>query len=154
MENARDLFQIMTRRFGLLNKNCCTVGGSDISPVQSHILYEVDRQHNPSMQQIADTLGTDITTFSRQVQSLIKMSLLKKTPDPTDRRVYTLSLTVQGKYVATTIDEQMNSFLDEVFSYMSVFEKDMVLRSIKLMNEAMAKSDRCCRPIKGGESNC
>ena len=78
MENARELFQIMTRRFGLLNKNCCSVGGNDVTLVQSHILYEVDRQHNPSMQQIADTLGTDITTFSRQVQSLIKMNLVKK----------------------------------------------------------------------------
>jgi DNA-binding MarR family transcriptional regulator len=149
MENTRELFQIMTRRFGLLNKNCCTVGGIDVSPVQSHILYEVDRQHNPSMQQIAETLGTDITTFSRQVQSLIKMNLIKKTPDPSDRRVYHLSLTVEGKYVATTIDQQMTAYLEEIFSYMSEFEKDMVIRSIKLLNEAMAKSDNCCRPVKG-----
>ncbi|MNZ88242.1 Multidrug resistance operon repressor [compost metagenome] len=138
----------MTRRFGLLNKNCCTIGGSDISPVQSHILYEVDRQHNPSMQQIAETLGTDITTFSRQIQSLIKMGLVKKTLDPSDRRISTLSLTVQGKFVATTIDQQMNTYLEEVFSYLSEFEKEMVIRSVQLMNEAMAKSDRCCRPIK------
>lgn len=149
MENTRELFQTMTRRFGLLNKNCCTVGGIDISPVQSHILYEVDRQHKPSMQQIAETLGTDITTFSRQVQNLIKLNLLQKTPDPSDRRVYTLSLTVEGKFVATTIDHQMNAYLDEVFSYMSDFEKDMVIRSIKLMNEAMAKSDKCCKPVIG-----
>jgi len=149
MENIREPFQIMTRRFGLLNKNCCTVGGNDITPAQSHILFEVDRQHNPSIQQIAETLGTDITTFSRQVQALIKMNLIKKTPDPTDRRVSTLSLTVEGKYVATTIDQQMNAYLEEVFSYMTKFEKETVLRSIKLMNEAMAKSDSCCRPIMG-----
>lgn len=149
MENTRELFQMMTRRFGLLNKNCCTIGGIDITPVQSHILYEVDRQHNPTIQQIAETLGTDITTFSRQVQTLIKMRLIQKTPDPNDRRFYTLSLTVEGKFVATTIDHQMNAYLDEVFSYMSNFEQDMVIRSIKLMNEAMAKSDKCCKPISG-----
>ncbi|ANS76852.1 MarR family transcriptional regulator [Paenibacillus yonginensis] len=149
MENARELFQIMTRRFGLLNKNCCSVGGCDISPVQSHILYEVDRRHQPSMQQIADILGTDITTFSRQIQSLVRMNLIQKTPDPSDRRVYTLSLTTEGKFVATTIDQQMNAFLDEVFSYMSEEEHQTVLKSIKLMNEAMAKSDNCCRPVKG-----
>ncbi|MBY9079325.1 winged helix-turn-helix transcriptional regulator [Paenibacillus sp. HN-1] len=149
MSNTRELFQILTRRFGLLNKFCCTIGGCDISPVQSHILYEVDRQHNPSMQQIAEALGTDITTFSRQVQSLIKMGLVNKSRDPIDRRVYILSLTVQGKYVAATIDQQMNAYLDEVFSYMSDFEKDMVIRSIQLMNDAMAKSDRCCHPVNG-----
>ncbi|MNW65378.1 MarR family protein [compost metagenome] len=101
------------------------------------------------MQQIADILGTDITTFSRQIQSLIKMNLIKKTPDLTDRRISTLALTIEGKYVATTIDQQMNVFLDEVFSYMTEFEKDTVVRSIKLMNEAMAKSEKCCRPVSG-----
>jgi DNA-binding MarR family transcriptional regulator len=147
MENTRELFQIMTRRFGLLNKNCCSVGGIDLSPVQSHILYEIDRQHNPSMQQIAETLGVDITTFSRQAQSLIKLNLVQKTSDPTDRRVYILSLTTEGKFVATTIDHQMNSYLDDVFSYMSDFEKEMVVRSIKLMNESMEKYAKGYKPV-------
>ena len=144
MENLRELFQVMTRRFGLLNKNCCSVGGCDISLIQSHILYEIDHQHNPSMQQIAETLGTDITTFSRQVQSLVKMNLVKKTPDPNDRRIYILSLTTEGKYIATTIDQQMNAYLNEVFSNMNEFEKETVIRSIMLLNNAMAKSSICC----------
>lgn len=145
MENVRELFQIMTRRFGFLNKNCCSAGGCDITLIQSHILYEIDRQHKPSMQQIAEGLGTDITTFSRQVQSLMKMNLVKKTPDPDDRRVYVLSLTTEGKYVATIIDQQMNAYLDEVFSHMNDFEKETVIRSIKSLNAAMAKSSSCCK---------
>ncbi|EES72862.1 MarR family winged helix-turn-helix transcriptional regulator [Paenibacillus phoenicis] len=144
MENVRELFQIMTRRFGFLNKNCCSAGGCDISVIQSHILYEIDRQHKPSIQQVAETLGTDITTFSRQVQSLIKMNLVKKTPDPNDRRVHLLSLTTEGKYVAGAIDRQMNDYFNEIFSHMNDFEKDTVIRSIKLLNEAMAKSSQCC----------
>jgi DNA-binding MarR family transcriptional regulator len=147
MENLRELFQVMTRRFGLLNKNCCNAGGCDITLIQSHILNEIDHQHKPSIQQIAESLGTDITTFSRQVQSLVKMNLVKKTPDPDDRRINILSLTAEGKYVATTIDQQMNAFLNEVFSHMNEFEKETVIRSIKLLNGAMAKSSVCCRPF-------
>lgn len=146
MENVRELFQLMVRRFGFLNKNCCSAGGCDISLIQSHILYEIDRQHRPSMQQVAEALGTDITTFSRQVQTLIKMKLVKKTPDPEDRRVNLLSLTPEGKYVAAAIDQQMNNYLNEIFSHMSDFEKDTVIRSIKLLNEALAKSGKCCSP--------
>ncbi|MCJ8007164.1 MarR family winged helix-turn-helix transcriptional regulator [Lederbergia wuyishanensis] len=149
MENLRGMFQIMTRRFGLLNKNCCTVGGCDLSLIQSHILYEIDNQHKPSMQQIAETLGTDITTFSRQVQSLVKMNLIKKTPDPSDKRISILSLTTEGKYIATTVDQQMNAFLNEVFSHMNDFEKETVVRSIQLLNNAMAKSNACCKPLQG-----
>ena len=144
MENVRELFQIMTRRFGFLNKNCCSAGGCDISLIQSHILYEIDRQHKPSIQKVAEALGTDITTFSRQVQSLIKMKLVKKTPDPDDRRVNLLSLTTEGKYVAASIDQQMNDYLNEIFSHMNDFEKETVIRSIKFLNEAMSKSSLCC----------
>ncbi|MBY0215911.1 MarR family winged helix-turn-helix transcriptional regulator [Paenibacillus illinoisensis] len=141
------MFQIMTRRFGLLDKNCCTAGGLDISLVQSHIIYEIDRKHNPSIQQVADALSIDITTFSRQVQSLVKLGLVQKTPLPEDRRIYILSLTAQGKFVATVIDEQMNDYLKEVFSHMSEFERDMVINAVKLLNEIMAKSSVCCTPL-------
>lgn len=147
MENTRELFQIMTRRFGLLNKNCCTAGGIDISLIQSHILYEIEHMHQPSVQQVADVLGTDITTFSRQIQSLMKMNLIRKTPHPDDRRVHVLSLTTEGKFVAATIDHQMNAYLDEVFSHMNEFEKETVIRSIKLLNASMAKSSVCCTPL-------
>ncbi|MFS0722426.1 MarR family winged helix-turn-helix transcriptional regulator [Paenibacillus sp. 1P07SE] len=149
MDNVRDLFQIMTRRFGFLDKYCCSIGGADISLIHSHILYEIDRQHHPSIQQVAEALGTDITTFSRQIQSLIKMSLVQKTPDPNDRRVSILSLTTEGKFVSTTIDEQMKSYLNEIFSHMNEFEKETVIRSIKLLNDAMAKSGTCCMPPVG-----
>ena len=144
VKELRDLFQTMTRRFGFLNKNCCKVGGYEISLVQSHILYEISRQHKPSMQQVAEVLGTDISTFSRQIQTLIKMNLVKKTPDPDDRRVYILSLTAEGTYVATMIDQQINAYLNEVFSHLNEFEKEIVIRSLKRLNEAMAKSSKCC----------
>ncbi|WP_309119789.1 MarR family winged helix-turn-helix transcriptional regulator [Paenibacillus sp.] len=149
MENVRELFQILTRRFGFLNKNCCSAGGVDISLVQSQILYEIDHQHNPSVQQVAEALGTDITTFSRQVQSLMKMNLVQKTADPDDRRVYVLSLTTEGKFVAATIDKQINAYLDEVFSHMNEFERETVLRSLRLLMGAMSKTRLCCSTQDG-----
>lgn len=147
MEDKRELFQVLTRRFGLLNKNCCTIGSADISTTQSHILYEIDKRHSPSMQQIAEILAMDITTFSRQIQTLVKMDLVKKTPSLQDKRVSVLSLTTKGKFVATTINETMNNYLDEVFSHMNEFERETVIRSIKLLNDAMSKSSVCCTPI-------
>jgi DNA-binding MarR family transcriptional regulator len=96
-------------------------------------------------------LGMDITTFSRQIQNLVKKGLVKKTPLPEDRRVYTLSLTTEGKFIATTIDREINRYLDEVFSHMTDFEKETVIRSIKLLNDCMAKSSVCCKPIGMGK---
>lgn len=151
MENLRELFHVINRRFGFLDKQCCTsscgcCGDVEISPSQSHILYEIKRQHKPSIQQVAEALGTDITTFSRQIQSLIKMDLVKKTSNTDDRRIYILSLTEKGKSLSNMIDQEMNAYLNEVFSHMNEFEKETVIRSIKLLNESMDKSSRCCTP--------
>ncbi|MFA1711505.1 MarR family winged helix-turn-helix transcriptional regulator [Peribacillus frigoritolerans] len=143
-ENLRGLFQLLTRRFGLLNKNCCNADGIEISLVQSHILYEINRQKKASIQQIAETLGTDITTFSRQIQSLIKLNLVTKTPDAEDRRISILSLTDEGVKINQTIDQQMNDYLNEIFKTMNEFEKESVVRSLTLLNDRMLKSSVCC----------
>ncbi|MDF2910356.1 MAG: MarR family transcriptional regulator [Sporolactobacillus laevolacticus] len=147
MENLREMFQIMIRRFGFLDKYCCSAGGYNISLVQSHILYEIWRRPRQSIQTISETLGIEMSTFSRQIQTLVKMNLVKKSPSSEDGRVFVLSLTEEGKEVADQIDDQMNSFLDDVFSRMSAFEKETVVHSIKLLNASMAQSDRCCSPV-------
>ncbi|WP_028563521.1 MarR family winged helix-turn-helix transcriptional regulator [Paenibacillus pinihumi] len=145
--NPRELLQMTARLFGLLNKNCCNIGEYEISTIQSHIMYEINRQHEPSMQQIADEIGMDITTFSRQIQTLTKKKLVKKTALPEDRRVYILQLTEEGQSVSSTIDKIMNDYLEDVFSHMNEFEKETVLRSIQLLNTSMLKSKMCCTPM-------
>ncbi|WP_088006939.1 MarR family winged helix-turn-helix transcriptional regulator [Indiicoccus explosivorum] len=149
MHDLREEIQIMTRRLGFLNRNCCRTDEHDLSPIQSSILFEIERQHAPSMQQVAETLGTDITTFSRQVQALIKLGLVKKTPNPDDRRIQLLSLTTEGRQTAARIDAEMNAYLKDVFDKLSEEEQETVFRSIQLLNNAMLKSDRCCTPFPG-----
>jgi DNA-binding MarR family transcriptional regulator len=96
------------------------------------------------MQQIADALGMDITTFSRQIQSLIRKKLVKKTPSDLDRRVYILELTTDGKFVAAAIEQQVQDYLSQIFSHMNEFEKETVIRSLKLLNACMEKTGFCC----------
>jgi len=147
MNNPRELLQVTARRFGLINKNCCMIGEHEVSVIQSHILYEVDRHHDPSIQQIAETLGMDITTFSRQVQTLIKKKLVIKTSSSEDRRVSILRLTEEGDVVIASINQLMSSYLNEVFSFMSEFERETVINSLKLLNESMLKSKMCGTPL-------
>jgi len=147
MEDIRAMLQVTMRRFGMLNKNCCTVDCLDISMVQSHILYEIARKNLPSMQEVADTIGMDITTFSRQIQTLKKMELVEKSQSAEDKRVYHLSLTTKGKQVEEGINEQMKHYLENVFSHLNKKEQDEVIRSLQVLNEAMGKSNMCCKPF-------
>ena len=144
--NKRELFHIFTRRLGLLNKNCCDYKSLDISLVQSHILYEIRRLDSQSMQQVAEALGFDITTFSRQVQTLIRKGMVDKVQAPEDKRIYLLSLTDKGKSIDEKIDDSLNTYLDEIFSHLSHEEREKVIEAIELLNRAMLKSDTCCMP--------
>lgn len=145
MEDVREVFQIFVRRFGLLNAGCCdTCCGQEISLVQSYILYEVNRLSSPSMQQVADALGIDITTFSRQIKALEKKELIHKEPDPSDRRVNILTLTSEGERLERQIDEYMKNFIERILSQFTEFERDMIIKSIQMLNKALVETGSCC----------
>ena len=147
MENVRELIQVFVRRFGLLNANCCeNCCGEEVSLVQSHILFEIRRQSNPSMQRVAEELGMDITTFSRQIKTLQHKALVTKTSDPEDARVNLLSLTLQGEGVMRQIDLRMTRYLEQLFANFTEFEREAVIHSIKLLNQALIKTGGCCSP--------
>lgn len=140
----RNSFQAIVRSFGLLNKTCCSVDGVDVSVIQSHILYEIENNENPSIQQLADLLGIDITTFSRQIQTLVKMELVTKVASKVDKRSFILALTEKGQKVAKGIDKQVNGYLENIFNEMTDFERETAQSAIKLLADVMTKSPICC----------
>ncbi|WP_099355462.1 MarR family winged helix-turn-helix transcriptional regulator [Fredinandcohnia onubensis] len=147
--NLRSLFQMVVRRFGFLNEQCCeNCCGEEISLLQSHILYEIKRQNDPSMQEVAGALGIDITTFSRQIKTLVDREIVKKTPHPNDNRVNILSLTEKGETMEINIDQEMNHYLSQILSHLSEYERESVIRSVRLLNDAMKKSESYCCPPK------
>jgi DNA-binding MarR family transcriptional regulator len=155
METVREKLQVFVRRFGLLNAACCDeCCGEQVSPVQSHILFEIRRMGNPSMQQVADELGMDITTFSRQVKTVEGKGLVERRVAPEDRRVSLLGLTSEGERVLGEIDRFMAVKIGEIFSFMTQFEREAVISTLGLLNEAVAKAGGCCSPAKEKVAGC
>lgn len=144
MQSIREAFHIFARRFGLLNASCCEkCCGSQVSMVQSHILFEVRRRGNPSMQQVAEELGMDVTTFSRQAKSLESKGLIARQISQDDRRVNLMRVTDEGMWTLEQIDRYMVERLERMFSTMTPFERDIVVSSLRLLNDALAGSG-CC----------
>jgi DNA-binding MarR family transcriptional regulator len=155
MESVREKLQIFVRRFGLLNASCCDeCCGEQISMVQSHILFEVRRLGNPSMQRVAEELGMDITTFSRQVKTMEGKKLVVRQVSPEDRRVNLLGLTVSGENVLGRIDHYMENKIEQIFSSMTPFERETVIRSLGLLNGALAGPGCCGGPQKNNIACC
>ena len=141
METLRQGLQVFVRRFGLLQASCCEACcGENVSLAQSHILLEIRRIGSPSMQRVADELGVDITTFSRQAKALAGKGLIIRRVSPQDRRVNLLDLTDEGMRVLERIDLYMNERMERIFSYMTAFERDVVTRSLGLLSRAVANS--------------
>jgi DNA-binding MarR family transcriptional regulator len=144
MDNTREILQTFVRRFGLLNASCSDVCcGEKVSLAQSHILCEIRKMGNPSMQQVADELGMDITTFSRQVKTLTGKGFVTRTAAPGDRRVGLLSLTSEGEQTLRQIDAFITRKLEELFSPMSDFERQVVTASLSRLTDAL-RSGFCC----------
>ncbi len=141
MNSIREELQLFVRRFGLLNSSCCEeCCGEQLSMAQGHILYEIRRVGRPSMQQVAEELGMDVTTFSRQAKSLVAKGLIVRHVSPDDRRVNLLELTSAGKEIMVRIDSYMAERISKVFEQMSCFEQETVTRSLGLLNQALARA--------------
>lgn len=139
--------RLFARRMEVLNASgcgeCC---GEQISPVQGHILFEIARVGIPSMQQVADELGVDITTFSRQVKGLVEKGLVERQQSADDRRVTLLVLTAQGAELLARINGFMSAGISRILSDMTPFEQETVTRSLGLLNGAMVRAGLCCGP--------
>ena len=146
MQSVRQVIQTLERRFGLLDASCCDeCCGRQVSMVQCHILFEIRRRGNPSMQQVAEELGMDVTTFSRQARSLTEKGLIVRQTSPDDRRVRLLGVTDEGMRVLEQIDHYMAEKLQRIFSAMTPFERETVAKSLALLNEALLKSSHRTR---------
>jgi DNA-binding MarR family transcriptional regulator len=142
--DVREVFQQFVRRFGLLQKDgaqCCS-----ISVVQSHIIYELSKKPNISLNDLSQMLSVDTSTLSRQVQYLVELDLISRVPDPNDRRYVLLSLTTKGQQQHLQIAKLMEEYVEGIFSKIPKERQYQVLESLQLLNDAMVQSVDCCIP--------
>ena len=82
----------------------------------------------------------DVTTFSRQSKMLESKGLISRRVSSDDRRVSLLSLTPEGELVLSKIDLYMTKQLESIFSFMTPFERDSVVRALRLFNQTLTTS--------------
>jgi DNA-binding MarR family transcriptional regulator len=142
--NVREVLQQLVRRFGLLQKDgaqCCGV-----SVVQSHIIYELFKRPQISLNELSDVLSIDTSTLSRQVQQLVENDMLNRLPDSKDRRYVVLSLTEQGEEQYQEIAKTMEDYIQGIFQNVPTDKKAQVLESLQILSNAMSQSSYCCTP--------
>lgn len=140
--DIREVLQLLVRRFGLLQKDgaqCC-----GLSVVQSHIIYELFKRPNISLNDLSQLLSVDTSTLSRQVNHLVELDMIHRHPDPKDRRYITLSLTDKGESQHQEIANLMEDYILNLFKMVPEEKHAQVLESLQLISDAMSKSPNCC----------
>jgi DNA-binding MarR family transcriptional regulator/GNAT superfamily N-acetyltransferase len=83
-----------TRKLGVLDQH---LGQSPFSLSEARVLYELAHRDDLAAKEIGIELGLDPGYLSRIVQSFDEKGLITRTPLPSDRRQYQLSLTAKGR---------------------------------------------------------
>ena len=92
MDKIVPIFHSLSKSMRGIHKSSC----DGVSVVQSTILYEISFLNNPSMQMVAEAVGMDITTFSRQIGTLEKKGFVVRAPYGRGPENYIVSLTEKG----------------------------------------------------------
>ncbi len=66
--------------------------------------------------ELADHLGRDYTTVSRQVKRLEALGLAQKQPAARDKRISEVTLTEQGKALIDSIDDARQTLMNRIFA--------------------------------------
>ncbi|WP_040228609.1 MarR family winged helix-turn-helix transcriptional regulator [Bhargavaea cecembensis] len=133
MDEMLRMFHTLNGELNKIHKDACR----EVSVQQSTIMHEIQNLNEPSMQETARGVGMDITTFSRQIQSLVSAGLVSRRPYPGDRRIQILSLTGEGESAVEQIDALILEQLEKAFEGMGGFEKEVIVRSLQQLQKTM-----------------
>lgn len=108
-----------------------------VSPTQAQILVQLqDRPDGQRLSQVAESLGITLATASEAASSLAGKKLIKRLPDPADRRASRLSLTRQGRSAAERVSDWPDFMLKAVDA-LDPAEQAVFLRALVKMIRAL-----------------
>jgi len=105
----RRILRWFEKEVGIQNQSSCCC---DVSITQCHMLMELDKEDNITLNELASRLNLDKSTVSRTVDALVKKNLINRSIPEKNRRTILITLTVQGQKTC----ERINSGNDQYYS--------------------------------------
>jgi len=122
-----------------------------ITGTQAKVLFQIYQFQRYRPSDIGKILNVDNSAITRMVDRLEKKNLIKRVPDPNDRRSFFLDLTEQGLTVVQQSVPLARNAIDELLQPLNEEEKEQ-FRSYMKKIVTVAISDTCLqRLFKGDE---
>lgn len=138
----KTLHEALLQIVGILNRPqgdnlILTRAGVSLDTALFPLLVRVSAQRNLTIGELADQVGRDYSTVSRQITRLQKLGLVNAEPSETDRRQRLLSVTTAGKNTIRKIDRARNSVMNEALDGFSQAEINELARLTTQLAAAM-----------------
>ena len=92
-----------------------------------------------SMTDLANLLGIDNSTLTRNLNKLEKKSYIKRTKDCYDRRIYKISLSKKGSIKKNLIENKLNEVSIKILSDLNYKDKHDVFQSLEKLSWVLTK---------------
>ena len=88
--------------------------------------------------ELAEGVGRDYTTVSRQVSKLEQLGLVKREPNTVDRRVRKVAITPQGKAMTKRVDSARARIARKVFASWAPDDVEALVRLMRKFADALS----------------
>jgi DNA-binding MarR family transcriptional regulator len=102
------------------------------------LLNRLDRQGPMGVKALAEGMGIDSSTVTRQVAPLVETGLVKRTSHPDDGRAVVLALSPRGEARLTEVRESRRALMTLVTNGWSPQERDMFCDLLTRFNVALS----------------
>ena len=111
-QSLRELFQTLKRpRYWA---RVSRQAGIDLDRPAAQVLYMLARESKPlRVHDVAQRLGVEAPSATRKTQELEHMGLLRRLPDPRDRRVVGLRITTSGRSTARRLRQSQRGLMSQ-----------------------------------------
>ena len=147
-ETRADSIRLLEQEVGVLIRRVKRVIGERARAVHeslqpaSYLMLGYVSEHGPlRASAMAEIFDIDKGAISRQVQHLIDLGLIERTPDPADGRATLLSITDEAVRRMQDVAEHRRTWLDEQLGDWSDTQLSGFARELGRYNEALSQPD-------------
>ncbi|MFI7500211.1 MarR family winged helix-turn-helix transcriptional regulator [Streptomyces sp. NPDC049687] len=133
------------------------IGGQLLRPLGLHLGQELIMMHlwerGPQRQtDLVDLLDSDAATMTRSVKRLEKAGFVRRRPCPQDRRATIIEPTSASQALRSQVEEFWSELEDATTSALTPHQHAEALRSLQLIEDALARATAAARSADRGPS--
>jgi len=130
----RETLRVFEREVTYKNQNGCCY---NVTLAQCHVLMELERGKNSSINKLSTKLNLDKSTISRTIDGLVKKGLVLREIPEENRRETRINLTSGGVKVCDSINGDNNNYYKQVLSVIPKEQLSVFMQVFKSISKKM-----------------